>query len=160
MFENYREFFNGLAPLKIDESASERDIQVSICVLLAGLAHTDKNFAANELNSMIVQLFSEFGLSETDSAELVELSQFLLKDGSRINQYVEKLRAGLNEDQRQIIMAMVWRLAIADGKIDQVESAYAAKLRADLGLSMEQAVRARKMAELNNLDFELQRLIK
>jgi hypothetical protein len=48
-------------------------------------------------------------------------------------------------------MALVWRVLLADKKMDEGEGSVAVILRKELGLSMEAAVGARAMAERSAL---------
>ena len=162
MFDNYKEFFAGLAPLREDQpgAPTARDLLVSVVVLLAATAHADTDFETAEMNSIVGQMFSEFGLKDYESGEILELAEYLVKDGSKIDQYLQNVVAKFDADQRQIVLAMVWRVILADGLAERFETELAVELRTKLMLSLEQGVRARKLAELNQVNLELARLTK
>lgn len=151
MFENLREFLSGNEGLKIDRQGqlNQREVVVATVFLLASIAHSDHDFEAAELNSIVTQMFREFDLPEHETGEIVEVVDFLIRDGSKIESFIEIVRKHLDSEQKQVVLAMVWKLLNADGTAERQEAELAADLRAKLGLSLEQAVRARQMAEVN-----------
>ena len=153
MFKNLSEFFAGEVSLKIDANGepTRRDLIVSAVVVLNGLAHADNDFETEELNSIMNQMFAEFELSQNEGAEILAIAQFLQRDQSKIDQFIDTLNANFTIEQKQLILAMAWKLIIADGVVEKFESELAVELRGKLGLSLEQAVRARQMAELNQV---------
>jgi len=60
-----------------------------------------------------------------------------------------------NEEQKQIVLAMIWSLALADGVADRLETNFATVLRNRLNLTIDQAVTARQLAEEQDCDISL-----
>lgn len=156
MFKNIKDYFQNNASLEIDahEKANQRDLLVACMALLVSMAHADSDFETSELNSIATEMFAEFGVSEHESAELLEIAEFLIKDGSQIDSFLKIVNEKLDTQQKELLLSMLWRVIIADGQAEKLEADGAAAIRVKLGMTMEQAVRARQMAEMKKALIE------
>jgi uncharacterized tellurite resistance protein B-like protein len=60
---------------------------------------------------------------------------------------IEAINKNFSSAQREHVLMIVWKIALADGIADQLETGLATTLRQNLDLTMEQAIRARQLAE-------------
>jgi uncharacterized tellurite resistance protein B-like protein len=77
----------------------------------------------------------------------LEVAQILSSHGTKTGELVHLIRDGFSLEQRISVMAIAWRLVMADQKTSRAEAHFASTLRQELGLSLEQAVMARTLAE-------------
>jgi uncharacterized tellurite resistance protein B-like protein len=96
---------------------------------------------------LVAQLGKEFDISENEFGELLDLAKHLGQDEGKARKLLGLVRNHFDEAQRHRILVVLWRIALADGKIDLTEANAAAAIRRELNLSIEQAVSARQMAE-------------
>lgn len=161
MFNNIKDFLAG-ASLSVDLEGkpTQRDLQLSVIVLLLSIAHSDSNVSPDEINAITGTAFKELGLSDHEAGDLLEVSDFLLKEKTKLDEFIKNINEGFDLDQKQLLMAMVWKILIADGKAEKHEAALATSLRNSLGLSMEQNIRARKIAEVDKLHTMADTIVK
>ena len=149
MFHDFKNFLSGNTTLKaeVDGSPTPREMQIAIVAVLLETAHHDSTFLPEEVTELVRVMNRAFGLSDVDVGELMEVGSILRKDPEKIRQFVDAINMHFTAEQRQLILAMLWKLVKADGRIEKVEQQFAIKLRTMLQLSLEQAMRAQQMAE-------------
>lgn len=151
MFSNIKEFFRGNESLAVDNSGSptKRDHQIAVVALLSAMAYADNAMAPEELQSIFRSLASTFGVEGEEAGELYEIAEFIRKDRQgRVDEFIEAVRTSFGPSQCEHLMGLVWRVLSADGSASKAETSFAASLRKRLGLTLEQAVRARQLAEI------------
>ena len=160
MFENIKDYIEG-AGLAIDASGkpTERDLQIAVIGMLMRVAYSDSELESQELNAIRAAMLHEFGLSSYESGELIEISEFLIKDRNKLEQFISAINDNFNDQQKQFLIAMVWKVLLADGKAEKLETKLASELRVKLGLSLEQGVRARKIAEDDHIKIMATKII-
>ena len=153
MFEGIKEILNG-ASLQIDESGepTSHDVRVAVVVLLYSMADADGSIDSSEIGALCTSMLRQAGLDDNETGELMEIAQFLVADKTKLSSFTDLLSKKLNLDQKQLLMSVLWRVILADKQIDKLEGQMAAQIRTLLGLSLEQGVRARKLAEMEQVD--------
>lgn len=149
MFKNTRDFFSKSTPLQFTEDGVplERDIQLAVLVLLLDAADSDGHGASEEIHSVMKAMSQAFGLQDNVVGELVEIAQIIRQDNSKREEFIRSLNKHFSHDQRRYLMALIWKVALADGAISSDEVKFATHFRLRLELSPEAAILARKEAE-------------
>lgn len=152
MFKNLNEFF-GDENFELDTEGepTSRDTQICVVVMLSALSHADGEFEEEEISSIMGTMFREFGLADHEAGELLEISNFLVNDKAKLDQFFEKINARFSPEQKQLLLSMLWKVVMSDGSAEAAETTAISQIRAKLGLSMEQSVRARKLAEIDQV---------
>ena len=152
MFEKFFDFFAGSSEigsaLEVDGTGrpTEENLHVAAAVLLVEVAGSDDHIAPQEAEAVVKMMSQQFGLDEEEIPELIKLAVVAKKEKGKIDEFLKAINDALNEDQRKRLFAMVWKVVLADGKIDQGEERLAVAIRYRLQLSKEQALAAEKMA--------------
>lgn len=152
MFDKLMDFFSGqrelTSALDVDASGrpTEQDMHVAAAVLLVEVAGSDDHIAPQEAEAVVKMMSQQFGIDETSIPDLIKLAVIAKKEKGKIDEFVKAVNERLNEQQRQRLFAMVWKVVLADGKIDQGEERLAVQIRYRLQLTKEQALAAEKMA--------------
>lgn len=154
-------FLHRHCSLEVDATGepTDKSLQVATIALLVAMARADHEVAPSELNLIVRSMNFAFDLTDIQTGELLEIANFMLNEGQAIDKFVTILNEKLDANQKMRILGLVWKVIMSDGVADKYESAYAATLRGKLQLTMEQAVRARQMAERGDFDpsdFELE----
>ncbi|MCB0334113.1 MAG: TerB family tellurite resistance protein, partial [Bdellovibrionales bacterium] len=84
---------------------------------------------------------------EDEVPELVEIAIAAKCEKGKIDEFVKAINDNFNPKQRQEILTMVWKVVLADGKIDKFEERFAAQMKTRFMLSDEQADQARAAAQ-------------
>ena len=144
-----RQYFQPLETLSVDETgrAATSDLHLAVGVLLAEAARSGGSESTEEAREMFRGLEREFNLPAEQVHKLLELSRTSMRDSETLESFIEEISQSYNDAQKQKILAMVWKVLIADGIIDRYESTFAVAVRTKLGLTLEQSAQARKMAE-------------
>jgi len=149
MFSNLSDFLKEEAPLRIDASGqcSEHHLRVAAVFLLVEMARANEEFAAEEIQQIIEILNNEFDATNMQAGSLIEVADALHNYKGTLSDAINQLNQCFSDSQRQRILELLWRVALADDKIDRFEVVFGTHIRAALKLSLEQGVAARVNAE-------------
>ncbi|WP_262693751.1 tellurite resistance TerB family protein [Kordiimonas aquimaris] len=132
---------SALLGLKEPESVDPQyNLQLSTAALLVYVSCADGEFSAEERSQLIVCLTDQFEL-DTETAEHI-LSEAELQQGGAtcLYQFTRAITDQLDQDGRQDIVRLLWRVALADNHIDNFEANMLAKVAGLLGVSTRDRV--------------------
>jgi uncharacterized tellurite resistance protein B-like protein len=148
MFKDLDEMLKEQAPLHLERE--QRSLQVAVVAFLVEACMSNQQFRDEELQKAVDLTTTEFGLANGEAGHLLEIVRVLRVEEDKATKLLGLVRDRLSEDQRIRLLSMVWKIVLADGIVDQLESEFAAKFRKELGLSMEQAVLAQQLASTSS----------
>jgi uncharacterized tellurite resistance protein B-like protein len=148
MFHKVKEFFAGKTSLEIDQSGepTSKDIQIATAVLLLEMAGSDEDYAPEEVKTCFAVLERQFDIDDQETIDIFETADTLRRETGKIDEFVAKINEHFNDKQKQIVMAMIWRVIIADEVVDSYEQRFATQLRTRLQLTRKQAEDAKNLA--------------
>lgn len=132
-------------------SLSSVDLKLAVTVILIAAAKADAGFADSEMQLIAKSIADRLHLSIDKVTDLINEAAAATNSLS-LPRYIQEVKSQFPVEQREEILAVAWAVIAADGIATKEESAFARSLRDSLGLSMEQALRARKAAENVTLD--------
>ena len=149
MLERIKEFFMGDTSIAIDKNLkpTDGDLQVATCILLLRMAAADEEIAQEELSTIVADLERQFDLPQDQIDQILEVSESLNWQSERVDEFIQLINSKFEEEQRRLVLAMVWKVVIADGKVDAFEKKFASELAVQLQLDDKQALRAKEMAQ-------------
>ena len=165
MFKHIKYFFQGKSSLK-DQlgkeskgAADPKEVkihinnlqQIATAVLLVEVAAADNEIVKQEAEAVCRVMQHQLGIPEDEVPQLVEIAVESRKKSGKIDEFVEILADRLGIRERQVILAMIWKVVIADGKIDDFEKEFAADIQYRFRLTDAQGKEARKMADEGTL---------
>ncbi len=130
----------------VDGEEIDRELMVAIGALMLQMAGADNDYAPEEIQSCFRSLEKQFGISDTQAMKILEEADSLRSDKEKLSGLIENINQNFSEEQRQLILALIWKVVVADEKIEKYELRIANQLRVRLQLSEEQAEAARKKA--------------
>ena len=152
MFGKLKSFFKGESTLEKSLLAdkggqpSTHDLHIAAVVILIEMAGTDQGIAPQEAQTVCDLMKQEFGLAEETLPELVQVAVAARQEKGKIDEFVKVINAKFDVAQRQRLLAMIWRIVLADGKVDKFENRFAVQMFNRFQLSEEQAEAAKEMA--------------
>ena len=155
MLRKIAEFFKGeQSGVDVDESGNptSHDLQVATVVLMVEMASADHEVAPEEAEAVCNAVASQFSVDEEEIPELVQIAIAARQEAGKIDEFVGLINDNFNASQRQRILAMMWKVVLADGRIDKFEERFINQLVSRFQLSEDQAEAARSMAEQGVLD--------
>ncbi|MGI6525644.1 MAG: TerB family tellurite resistance protein [Bdellovibrionota bacterium] len=157
MFNKIKDFFKAPSDKKVEVNLfvdqhgapTSSDLHIAATVLLVEIAASDKVIDKSEGVAVVQALTRSFGIDEKDVPELVETAVAAASDGdgSKIGEFIECLNQYFTEEQRVLVLSMVWQVIITDNNVSKYEERLAKRIKCQLRLTDEQGIRAREMAE-------------
>ncbi len=149
-FKNIDQLHDPSESLEFDKDGepTRRDYQLAVAVLLVTMAYQDREFLLDELEAIRSVLRDRFKLDKQKCESLINTAVLLRNNDRRLDFFLQTIQYHFTSAQKQTILSMLWVVAEADGVIHDVEAELATDLRIRLGLSMEEALHAREMAEV------------
>lgn len=123
-----------------------RGLKTAITALLVEMAGQDNEISSSEAEEICVLLAHEMNVPESELPALVQEAMQEKSKHGKVDAFVAQINEHLNAAQRIRLLAMVWKMIGADGKVDKNENRFAVQLKFRLMLSNEQEAEAREMA--------------
>jgi uncharacterized tellurite resistance protein B-like protein len=152
MLEKFKSYFVGNsvgAPLAFDKDGhvADESLQVATVVLLMEVAGADHSIAQEEANALCQIMEEEFELPEEIIPHLLEVAVAAKRQAGRINEFINDINEHFNDHQKERILTMVWRMVLADDRIDREEEKIVKQIQTRLKLADPVSDRARRTAE-------------
>lgn len=157
MLKKIAQFFKGEASLDESVSASleydrsgafvDRDLHIATAILLVQIASADQDIAREEAETVCTLMEEHLGIDDQEIPQLVEIAVAARNDKVKIDQFIDLINKKFDDSQRELLLAMIWKVVLADSKIDKFEERFIAQMKSRLQLSAAQALRARDRAE-------------
>jgi len=148
MFEKIKGLFDKNTSLDIDANgeATNEDLQIATAVLLLEMAGRDEDYAQEEIKSIADALKRQFNSSHEEILNLLEKADSLRGEQKKIDSFISLINQHFSVLQKRTILAMLWRVVVADGQVDTFEERFTTQLKFRLKLSDEDVTEAQKMA--------------
>lgn len=109
----------------------EEAVRIATAALLVEVAKADFNYAADEFETLTRLIETQFVLTPEEALTLTETAGERVEESVSLHEFTALLHRSLAPDEKSTIVAMMWRLAYADGRLDMYEDALILKV-ADL----------------------------
>ena len=103
------------------ETTGEVRIQHATAVLLVEIARADHERLEIEHEAMLVSLQNGFGLSAVEAERLLGRAETAAEHSVSLHDFTRVLHAELGYDEKEKIIEMLWRIALADKVLDKYE---------------------------------------
>jgi len=109
----------------------EDELQLAVAALLVELARADFAEEPSEEQAIRRLLEEYYELSPEESAVLLGRAQHAADESVSLHEFTRRLHGGLDEAEKRELIRMLWRIALADRRLDKYEDYLISKL-ADL----------------------------
>ena len=109
-------------------------LQVAVIALLTKMAYVDGAHDVREYQETIRLAVREFALIDAQAGELRAIAEFLLRDRKQLEEFIDQINEHFDLTQREHIAKLVWKIALADGRIDKIEIKFNEYVRSRLEL--------------------------
>lgn len=127
------------------------EIHRAVAALLIEAAVTNGDIPPEQVSTVRSTLAKEFALDEKTLCSTIDAAAHARKLQKGIDELAEGVREAFTPEQRIHILAMAWKIALADGMCDKFEKRTLASLQFQLGLDEEHNDEARLIAEQGRL---------
>jgi len=150
-----KRFFNEVADAfsssgAAEPSAADREtaIRKATAILMLDVARADYVFEESEFERVLELVERHFGLSAEETVQLVNDAGDEAEDLTSVHQFTELLHEHLEENDKARIVALLWQIAYADGRLDKYEDSLVLKISDLLYVSRARVMRLKHDAEL------------
>lgn len=115
--------------------------QLALASLLVEMARADFDESQDEHSLIIDLLANHYELSSSESLELLNRARDANDDAVCLFDFTRALHASLDADQKQEVIRLLWRVALADSRLDKYEDFLVRKVADLLYISHNDVVR-------------------
>lgn len=150
MFKGLKEFLLGnqesdQVALDGDGKPTQQELLIATAVILFEMAASDSDIDHAEAEALCSSMGEQFQVPEDEVPGLVQLAIKAKEQAGKIDSFVKLLNEHFNDGQKQRVLAMIWKVVLADGKIDKFEERFALQMQNRLRLSPEHLEAAKAM---------------
>ena len=113
----------------------ESDLRVAAAALLFHIADVDGEVSPSERQRLKQLVTQEFGLDPGETQRLLAAAEKSEAEAVDLFQFTHVLERGLDAEGRLKVVEMLWRMALADGKVDEFEENTVWRVAELLGVS-------------------------
>ncbi len=127
----------------------ERDaaLRMATAILMIDVARADSVFDESEFDALLDLVASHFALPAEQAAELVIAANEKADDLVSVHEFTQLLHENLSENEKAQIIALLWKIAYADGRLDKYEDSLVLKISDLLYVSRGRVMRLKHDAE-------------
>ena len=140
MIKNLRKLFGDDQPDR-DEEADKKHIELSLAVLLIEIGRADYKRHVHEEAEIRAALQRHYGLSDAETADLIARAEAAAEHSVSLHEYTRALHEELDYSEKQEIIEMLWRVALADHSLDKYEDYLLGKIAELLYVSRGDVIR-------------------
>lgn len=117
-------------PERDDVSEQEREdaLRLATAVLMIDVARADHEFDESEFDRILELVRAHFKLDPEAAAQLVVAANERSDEAVSAYEFTQLLHEHLDEDEKARIVALLWQIAYADGRLDKYEDAFVLKI--------------------------------
>lgn len=131
MLDQIKQFFEKQINLQNQQEASESNLQIACAALLIGMMHVDEKLKKEEQNSIIRRLKKLFSLSSAQIDQIIDLASEQREQSTDYFQFTHLINKKFSAEQKIVLIESLWRVAYADGILNDYEE-YLVRKIADL----------------------------
>ena len=125
MLDKFRTLLSDKKEVQIEEFDTS---QLAVASLMVTTALHDGEFDEIEKDEILKLLGNFYNLNNDKLNKLFEASYELVDNANDIHQFTSKINNFLTDEEKIVIIEMIWKIVIADGRIDDYENALVRKI--------------------------------
>lgn len=141
IFDRIAETLETTDPGADGEETRRKAIRHATAVLMIDVARADNSFDNEELARIVEYAHAQFGLSDTEAAELVAAAAGDAEDLVSLHEFTQLLHNNLSDAEKHAIVATLWHIAYADGNLDKYENSLVLKISDGLHVARGRCMR-------------------
>lgn len=111
-----------------DVDSREATLRLATAVLMLDVARADHVFDESEFDRVLDLIEMHFKLPAEDAALLLNAASERSEDAVSAYEFTQLLHAHLDDKEKARIVALLWQIAYADGRLDKYEDAFILKI--------------------------------
>ena len=103
-------------------------IRLATAVLMADVARADYDFDEEEFTTLLDLVQLHFGLTAEDATQLANEASEVAEDLVSVHEFTSLLHKQMSDEEKAEVVALLWRIAYADGRLDKYEDSLVLKI--------------------------------
>jgi len=132
MIKNIKNYFDRRIGPGTDSVGGARHynqrMRIATAALLIEMASIDFSSEPEEIEAIHKTIQSELGLSANETEELMALAREEARDMTSYFQFTSIINKTCTPEEKAVIIEMLWKVAIADGRLDNYEEHFIRKI--------------------------------
>ena len=129
-----------------DGQPADLELQAAAAVLLIEAAYGDTRYVWSEHEAIVGGLERAYGIGRKEAMRLLDRADQIRPPAVALKDVTDVILERYNEEQRQEVVRLLWRVIEADRVVDDWEELFANHVAGAVGLSVEGANEARERA--------------
>ncbi|MFC4348766.1 TerB family tellurite resistance protein [Kordiimonas lipolytica] len=130
--------------LKGENEVGASGLELATAALLVQVSKADGEFTSDERDQLEACVKEHFDLTNLEAAELLARAERDQSDATCLYAFTRTIAKELDNEERQEIVRLLWRVAFADRHIDNFEENVLAKVSGLLGVSPHDRIRIKQ----------------
>jgi len=126
----------------------ESALRLATAILMLDVARADDVFDESEFDRALKLIETHFDLPPEEAAQLVNLANEKAEDLISVHEFTQLLHEHLDEDEKAHVIALLWQIAYADGRLDKYEDSLVLKISDLIHVSRGRVMRLKHDAKL------------
>ena len=126
----------------------ESALRLATAILMLDVARADDVFDESEFDHALNLIETHFDLTPEEAAQLVNLANEKAENLISVHEFTQLLHQHLDEDEKAHVIALLWQIAYADGRLDKYEDSLVLKISDLLHVSRGRVMRLKHDAKL------------
>ncbi len=135
----------GLTPQP--QEKTQNDLHLATAALLVYVSHADGDFSARERAQLLACMIDHFGIERADAEQILGDAEEQQQEATCLYKFTKAITNELDQEGRQEIVRLLWRVAFADNHLDNFESNVLAKVSGLLGVTARDRVHLKHEVE-------------
>ncbi|NVJ98698.1 MAG: TerB family tellurite resistance protein [Alphaproteobacteria bacterium] len=136
-----------LLGLKGEDETGASGLELATAALLVQVSKADGDFTDDERAQLVACVKDHFDLGQAEAEDLLACAERDQSDATCLYAFTRTIAKELDNEERQEIVRLLWRVAFADRHIDNFEENVLAKVSGLLGVSPADRVRIKHEVE-------------
>ena len=142
MLDRIQRFFNERIAVAAADAGDDDGgrLRVATCALLLEIAHADREFSAQERETVVGIVGSRFGLAARDAADLIALADEERREADGLYPFAKLINDQYPRPRKLAVVDLLWRVVYSDGVLEAHEDALMHRIGKLLGLRHEELI--------------------
>ena len=106
---------------KVDDTTDLASLNEACAALLVEIAFADKEFSAEEKQSLKESLIESYNLEESDIEDIIRDAEKTVEDSTSLYEYTRKVNDEFEYNKKLTLLENLWKVAYADNILDKYE---------------------------------------
>lgn len=145
MIEHLKQLF--AAPEEEPVEPDAHQLAVAATALMVQLSRVDNDEDERELEVIVDCAVKAHQITREEAADILSDALNHADDATSLYEFTGRINEDLDQQQKQVLLTSIWRVALADGRIDKYEEHLIRRMADLLHLNHREYMQARHQAE-------------